>query len=80
MTITVDGIYEGGVVKLEQPIALKDKTKVHVTLEPELEPATQDDDPTGWKAAERFIGMWKDVPPPSTTSLAEDHDRIYRRK
>ena len=81
MTITAEGVYEGGVVKLEHPVALKDKTRVHVILEPEVEPAIQDDDPTGWKAAERFIGMWKDAPVRSSTSRSEDHDRvIYKRK
>ena len=39
------------------------------------------DDPTGWKAAHEFIGMWKDAPARSSASLSEDHDRvIYRRK
>jgi predicted DNA-binding antitoxin AbrB/MazE fold protein len=81
MAITVDGVYEGnGVVKLDQPVAIKEKTKVHVTIEADSESA-QDDDPTGWKAAERFIGMWKDAPARSSTSLSEDHDRvIYKRK
>jgi hypothetical protein len=81
MRIDVDGIYEAGAVKLEHPLALKDKTKVHVTIEAEAELPAEDDDPTGWKAAERFIGMWKDAPARSSTSLSEEHDRvIYKRK
>ncbi len=34
MTIDVDAVYEGGVLKPERPLALKDKTRVHVTIEP----------------------------------------------
>ena len=83
MTIDVDAVYEDGVVKPERPRALKDKAKVHVTIEAKAEeaPDAHDDDPTGWKAAREFIGMWKDAPPRSSTSLSEDHDQaLYRRK
>jgi predicted DNA-binding antitoxin AbrB/MazE fold protein len=84
MTITVTAVYEGGgVLKLEKPIDLKAKSKVHVTIEaePEVTSALVDDDPTGWKAAREFIGMWRDAPARSSASLSEDHDRvIYRRK
>ena len=69
MTIDVDGVYEAGVVRLEHPVALKDKTKVHVTIKAEVEPPA-DDDPTGWKAAEELIGIIKDAPP----DMAENHD------
>ena len=83
MTITVTAVYEGGVLKLEKPIDLKEKSKVHLTIEaePEAASAVEDGDPTGWKAARQFIGMWKDAPARSSDSLSEDHDRvIYRRK
>jgi predicted DNA-binding antitoxin AbrB/MazE fold protein len=86
MTITVTAVYEGGgVLKLEKPIDLKEKSKVHVIIETDPEPeaasAVEDDDATGWKAARQFIGMWKDAPARSSASLSEDHDRvIYRRK
>jgi predicted DNA-binding antitoxin AbrB/MazE fold protein len=82
MTITVPGVYEGdGVLKLEKPVDLKEHTKVNVTIETPKEEPAEDDDPTGWKAAREFIGMWKDAPPRSSTSLSEDHDRaIYRRR
>ena len=33
MTIGVDAVYEDGVLKLEHPVDLKDKTKVRVTIE-----------------------------------------------
>jgi len=84
MTITVTAVYEGGgVLKLEKPIDLKEKSKVHVIIEtePEAASAVEDEDPTGWKAARQFIGMWKDAPARSSASLSEDHDRIiYRHK
>ena len=84
MTFTVAAVYEGGgVLKLEKPIDLKEKSKVQVIIEAEPEGASafEDDDPTGWKAARQFIGMWKDAPARSSTSLSESHDRvIYRRR
>ena len=52
-----------------------------IEAEPEAVSATEDDDPTGWKTARQFIGMWKDAPARSSASLSEDHDRVvYRPK
>lgn len=75
MTIDVDAVYEDGVLKPERPLALKEKAKVHVTIEAREEtPAGQDDDPTGWKTAMELIGCVKDGPEDG----AENHDRyIY---
>lgn len=82
MTIDVDAVYEDGVLKPDRPLALKDKAKVHVTIEARAEeapPAKDDDDPTGWKAARQFIGMWKGGTPGE--SVGEDHDEyLYGRK
>ena len=82
MTIDVDAVYEDGVLKPERPLALKEKAKVHVTIEakPEEAPAAKgDDDPTGWKAAREFIGMWKDGTPGE--NVGEEHDKyLYGRK
>ncbi len=81
MTIDVDAVYENGVLKPDRPLEIEDKAKVHVTIEVKTASPTEDDDPTGWKAAREFIGMWKDAPARSSTSLSEDHDRaIYRRR
>jgi predicted DNA-binding antitoxin AbrB/MazE fold protein len=83
MTITVAAVYEGdGILKLERPVDLKAKAKVHVIIEADAEATTtrEDDDPTGWKTAREFIGMWKDAPARSSASLSEDHDRVlYKR-
>ena len=79
MTITVPAVYEGdGVLKLERPVDLKEKAKVNVIIEaaPEATLTVEDDDPTGWKTAEQFIGMWKGAPARSSASLSEDHDRV----
>ena len=79
MTINVDAVYEDGVLKPERPLALKEKSRVRVTIEAEEAPAAKDDDPTGWKTARAFIGMWKDGTPGE--SVGEDHDEyIYGRK
>jgi hypothetical protein len=82
MTITVKAVYEDGVLRLEKPIDLKEKSEVQVIIEagPAVASAAGDDDPTGWKAARSFIGMWKDAPARSSTSLSEDHDRVIHRR
>jgi hypothetical protein len=83
MTIVVDGTYEGdGVLRLDKPVDLEKKAKVHVTIESEPEPpAIAPDDPTGWNAARRFIGMWKGAPGRTESSLSEDHDEaLYKRR
>jgi predicted DNA-binding antitoxin AbrB/MazE fold protein len=47
MPITVEAVYENGILKLSQPLPLKEHEKVRVTIEPELT----------W--AERTAGMLK---------------------
>jgi predicted DNA-binding antitoxin AbrB/MazE fold protein len=79
MTIDVDAVYEDGVLKPERPLALKEKAKVHVTIEAKAEeaPPAQDDDPTGWKTADELIGFIKDGP---KGPIGEQHDEhIYRK-
>lgn len=36
MTLTVEAVYENGVLKLEQPLPLQEHEKVHVTIEPAI--------------------------------------------
>ncbi len=77
MTVAVEAIYENGVLKLQKPVALKEHSKVRVIIEGEGADEADDDDPTGWKAAERFIGLWKDAPPGEP--IAEEHDQhLYK--
>jgi hypothetical protein len=75
MSRVVDAIFEDGVFKPEQPVDLKEKTKVHLVIEPATAaPAPDDDDPTGWKTAMELMGCIEDGPEDG----AENHDRyIY---
>jgi len=77
MTTAVKAVYEDGVFKPKEPVNLRDKTEVEVLIP--SEPVQDDDDPTGWKAAREFIGMWKGGTPGE--NVGEEHDKyIYRRK
>ena len=80
MTIKVGAVYEGnGVLKLEEPVALKANAKVRLVIEADADapPPAEDDDPTGWKTARRFIGMWKGAP--KGEHIARDHDKyLYK--
>ena len=74
MTITVAAIYEGdGVLKLERPVELREKARVHVIIEAEGDVTLPDeaDDPTGWKAIDSLRGIVKDAP----RDMAENHDK-----
>ena len=74
MTIEVDAVYEDGVLKPERPLALKERARVHVTIEAKSDALTDTrnpDDPTGWKAIDALRGIVKDAPP----DMAENHDK-----
>ena len=79
MTITVPAVYEGdGVLKLERPVDLKENAKVNVTIEAVPEALlTEDQDPTGWKTADRFIGMWNGGAPGEAVG-AEHDTHLYK--
>jgi predicted DNA-binding antitoxin AbrB/MazE fold protein len=71
MTITLAAVYEGdGVLKLERPIDLREKARVHVIIETEAASDGEADDPTGWKAIDSLRGIVKDAP----RDMAENHD------
>jgi len=73
MTTAVKAVYQNGVFKPKEPLDLKDQTEVEVLIPSSSLP---DDDPTGWKAADRLIGFIRDAPP----DMAERHDRyLYDR-
>jgi predicted DNA-binding antitoxin AbrB/MazE fold protein len=77
MTVAVEAIYENGVLRPEKPLGLKEHSKVRVIIEGESEAAVEDDDPTGWKAARRFIGLWKNAP--AGEPIAAEHDQyLYK--
>ena len=72
MTKTIEAVYEKGVFKPKEPVDLEEKSEVRIIIEskPELD---EDDDPTGWKAAQRFIGLIKDEP--EGVPVAREHDK-----
>jgi predicted DNA-binding antitoxin AbrB/MazE fold protein len=73
MTTAVKAVYQNGVFKPKEPLDLKDQTEVEVLIPSRSAP---DDDPTGWKAAERLIGFIQDAP----ADMAEHHDHyLYGR-
>ncbi len=66
-------VYGDGVFKPQGPLPmdLKNDDVVHVVIVDEARGATVDeDDPTGWKALDKMIGIIKDAPP----DMAENHD------
>ena len=79
MATVIKAIYEAGVLKPEGPVPLEERRRYVLRIEPAAEQeAVEDDDPTGWKTAERFIGLWKDAP---VDDLAENHDTyLYDRR
>jgi predicted DNA-binding antitoxin AbrB/MazE fold protein len=80
MTIEVDAVYEGnGVLKVVEAVALRENARVRIVIEaaPEAVIPAEDDDPTGWKTARRFIGMWKGAP--KGVPIAREHDKyLYK--
>jgi predicted DNA-binding antitoxin AbrB/MazE fold protein len=72
MTIAVDAVYEGnGVLKLEQPVALREHEKVRVVIETQAQATPRaEDDPTGWKAIDRLMGIGKAITP----DVSDRHD------
>jgi predicted DNA-binding antitoxin AbrB/MazE fold protein len=74
MTIDVDAVYENGVLKPERPLALKERAKVHITIEADAEEAMATKDAGGstdWKAIDALRGIVKGAP----ADMAENHDR-----
>jgi predicted DNA-binding antitoxin AbrB/MazE fold protein len=70
MTITVEATYENGVLKPDAPLKLQEKAKVRLTIEEPHVAQPEDDDPTGWKAIDRLMGIGKAVAP----DVSEKHD------
>jgi len=77
MTTPVKAIYEDGVLKPKEPLSLAEHTEVEVLV---LQPLARDpDDPTGWKAIDRLIGIAHDEAGP--TDVSENHDEyLYGSK
>lgn len=67
---TVKAIYEDGVFKPKEPVQLDEHTEVEVSLP--TSPGRDPDDPTGWKAIDRLIGVADDEG--GLTDVSEKHD------
>jgi predicted DNA-binding antitoxin AbrB/MazE fold protein len=75
MTTAVKAIYEHGVFKPVTPVRLKEATEVEVLVPTDA--AEDDDDPTGWKAADELIGFIKGG---LKAPVGEEHDKhLYLR-
>ena len=61
MSITVEAIYENGVLRPAQPLPLKEQEKVRITVEPTLPPI--------W---ERIAALAADAPPEEVAKLPAD--------
>lgn len=75
MTTAVKAIYENGFFKPKDPVQLEEHAEVEVLI-PTPAPVDEDD-PTGWKAADELIGSIKGG---LKEPVGEEHDKhIYRR-
>ena len=78
MTITIDAIYENGVLRPLQPLVLKEREQVRVTVEPRVERVAEVE--TGEAAyesaqpslGERIAALARDLPPDVIDSLPDD--------
>lgn len=68
MTTAVKAIYEDGVFKPKEPVQLEEHAEVEVLIP--TRPKRDPDDPTGWKAIDRLMGIGKAVAP----DVSEKHD------
>jgi predicted DNA-binding antitoxin AbrB/MazE fold protein len=75
MTTAVKAIYEHGVFRPVAPVRLREATEVEVLVPTDM--AEDDDDPTGWKAADELIGFIKGG---LKEPVGEEHDEhLYHR-
>lgn len=68
MSTALKVVWEDGVFKPKEPVQFEEHAELEVLVlgQPRRDP----DDPTGWKAVDRLIGVAKDAPP----DLSENHD------
>jgi hypothetical protein len=75
MAITFEATYENGVIKPDRPIDLDERSRVRVTVEPQVTPDADELpplDPTD--PLDAVIGIGRSGP--DGISLADEHDRI----
>ncbi len=75
MMTAVKAIYENGVFKPKESIRLAERTEVDVFVP--TESVKDEDDPTGWKAADELIGFIKGG---LREPVGEEHDKHLSRR
>jgi predicted DNA-binding antitoxin AbrB/MazE fold protein len=58
MSITVEAIYENGVLKPSQPLPLKEKEKVRVTIDSKISPILQAYGIMGWTGSAELANFF----------------------
>ena len=69
MTITVEAVYENGMLKLERPLPLKEQEEVRVTVQQGPSLAEQSAGMMGWKGSAElaeYFAMDKELEYPSS--------------
>lgn len=73
MAKTIEATYEDGVFKPKTPVELEDKATVRLIIESEPTIYDDEEDPSGYKTVQSFIGFIKTAP--EGVPIARDHDR-----
>lgn len=68
MTTAVKAVYEDGVFKPKDPVALEEKTEVEVLIPTQAKP--DQPDPRGWKAIDEVVGSVRS----GLKDVSEKHD------
>jgi predicted DNA-binding antitoxin AbrB/MazE fold protein len=67
MTLTVEAIYENGVLKPTQPLPLKEHEKVHIIVKPATSRVRQTAGLIGWTGSQEdadFVALSPELDPP----------------
>ncbi len=66
MTLTIEAIYENGVLKPAQPLPLKEREKVRITVEPAVTHVRRSAGLIGWTGSQEdadFVALSPDLEP-----------------
>ena len=70
MTLTIEAIYENGVLKPTQPLPLKEHEKVQIIVKPATSRVRQTAGLIGWTASQQdadFVALSPELDPPEST-------------
>jgi predicted DNA-binding antitoxin AbrB/MazE fold protein len=74
MSTTVKAVFEDGVFRPVDPVALDEHAEVEVKIPERRE--RDPNDPTGWKTIDSLMGILKGTPP----DVSENHDKYLHTK